>query len=150
MLHLPLLRAGIPYHSLRQNTLRHVTTGDEVALLSQANQGMISRDRRDGPSHQKRLAELAVTDLVSICQEAAKLFSQASLPLYPGADQHQLADDYVAQLSSTTGLPHTLCRANMEKIHRVLSQIDEIVDGLTRCMDPAIIDAGWDPYFDRL
>ena len=143
MLHIPLLRAGRPYHSLRQSALHHVSTGEPVATVSQANQGIISRDRRQGRDHQKELSNLSVADLTAICKRAAVLFGDETLPLFTGADDTQTPDEYVASLSATTGLPFTLCRANMAKIHHVLSEMDGVLDGLTRGMDPAIIDIGW-------
>ena len=143
MQHIPLLRAGRPYHSLRQSTLHHVSTGDPVATVSQANQGIISRDRRRGRDHQKELSNLSVADLTTICRRAAVLFGDETLPLFTGADETQTPDEYVTSLSATTGLPFTLCRANMAKIRHVLTEMDGVLDGLTRGMDPAIIDIGW-------
>jgi len=143
MLHIPLLRAGRPYRSLRQNILNHISTGEPVATVSQANQGVISRDRLDGQRNQQALSRLSVADLTAICSRAGRLFCEESLPLYPDGGQMQTADQYVTSLSATTGLPHTLCRANMEKIRRVLTEMEAVLDGLTRGMDTAIIDAGW-------
>ena len=64
-------------------------------------------------------------------------------PFSTGADETQTPDEYVTSLSATTGLPFTLCRANMAKIRQVLTEMDGVLDGLTRGMDPAIIDIGW-------
>ena len=54
----------------------------------------------------------------------------------------QSFDDYIRQLSGTTGMPQTLCRANAGKIHRVLDEMGIILAGLTRGFDLAILDRG--------
>ena len=63
----------------------------------------------------------------------------ASLPLGAGGER-QSPQDYVAMLSATSGLPHVMCRRNMEKIHAVFTQMPTILRGLTRGLDPAVID----------
>jgi acyl-CoA reductase-like NAD-dependent aldehyde dehydrogenase len=44
--------------------------------------------------------------------------------------------------SATTGLPESLCRANMQKNMFVLSNMDRILDALSRGLDPKILWAG--------
>ena len=64
---------------------------------------------------------------------AAELFAEDTLPL---GDEAQTPDDYVRQLSATTGLPHVLVRRNMEKIRGVLARAwTTVLAGLTRGLD---------------
>ena len=51
-------------------------------------------------------------------------------------------EDYVRQLSATTGLPHVLVRRNMEKIRGVLDGIEHVLAGLTRDLDLSVLDRG--------
>ena len=58
-------------------------------------------------------------------------------------DDAQTPDDYVRQLSATTGMPHVLVRRNMEKIRGVLADIETRASrGLTRGLDLSVLDAG--------
>jgi len=51
-------------------------------------------------------------------------------------------------LSLTSGLPHSLCRANMAKIYEVFTEMEGIVCGLTRGLDLGVIDEGLGTQFD--
>src|SRR5687767_8002289 len=127
MLHIPILRHGQPYTSVDQYEIIHHATGQPVARVSQANPGLISRDiaRMDHDI----LEQFRVRDLLAICKKAANEFMQSTLSL---GDGRQSFDDYIRQLSGTTGMPQTLCKNNAQKIHRVLDEMDVIVAGLTR------------------
>ena len=142
---IPLLRAGQPYRSLKVTELRHVATGEPVAEVSQANQGIITRDLLNARENQRALAASGADELIDICRRAADLFQTAALPVAGVEDGQPLhtPDDYISCLSATTGLPHTLCRSNMEKIRRVLAHMDEVIAGLTRGMNAAVLDEGW-------
>ena len=150
-MYIPLLRAGTPYRSLRATELQHLATGEPVAEVSLANQGIITRDLLDAPENQRALAALGTDELIDICRRAADLFQSAALPVGGVEDGQQLQspDDYVSCLSATTGLPHTLCRSNMEKIRRALAHTDEVIAGLTRGMDVAVLDEGWGVHDGR-
>jgi hypothetical protein len=74
------------------------------------------------------------------CRRAADRFLKGTLPL---GETSQTFDDYVTQLSATTGMPIAFCRGNAEKIHRVLHDIETVVVGLTRGFDLGVIDRGW-------
>jgi len=143
MLHLPLLRAGQAYRSLATVELRHIATGEPVARVSQANSGLISRDLRAISEHRRALQRLSVADLLRICAEAATLFVEAELPVDPIEGTTQSPDDYVRTLSSTTGMPHALARANMDKIRHVLAEMETVLAGLTRGLDLSVLDTGW-------
>ena len=138
MLHIPILRHGKPYESIDQIELVHHATGDPVAKVSQANAGLISRDvnRWDADV----LEQFTVKELLAMCKKAAELFMNGTLPV---GDSKQSFDDYVRQLSATTGMPYTYCRGNARKIHRVLDEMDAILAGLTRGFDLSILDKGY-------
>ncbi len=141
MLHIPLLRAGKPYRSLDAVPLPDVRTGEPVGEISQANTGLIARDLTlRAAASQRALQEIPVARLLEICRQAGRLFAEAELDL---DGRPQGPDDYVRQLSSTTGLPHALCRANMGKVRYVLDNMATVLGGLTRGLDLSVLDAGW-------
>ena len=141
-MHLPLLRAGQPYTSLDRLAVTHIATGQALAQVSQANRGLIARDLAAQERNHQALQALTVAELVAISQRAADLFLHAELPLGDGT---QTPDDYVAQVSATTGLPQSLARANMDKIHRVATEMPAVLSGLTRGLDLTILDDGPSP-----
>ena len=62
----------------------------------------------------------------------------------PVGDQKQSFDDYVRQLSSTTGMPHTLLPARTRRRSTARStRSTSIVAGLTRGFDLSILDRGF-------
>jgi hypothetical protein len=61
----------------------------------------------------------------------------------PVGDEAQSPEDFVHQLSATTGMPEALCRRNMTKIETVLKNMTAILDGLTRGIDLSALDSGW-------
>ena len=139
MIHLPLLRAGQPYTSLDRVQIAHIATGEPLVEVSQANRGLIARDLVDMDRNREALRQVAVAELIAICKRAAQLFSHGELPLGEGV---QSPDDYAVQVSATTGLPQTLARANMAKIHLVLDEMEAVLDGLTRGLDLSVLDGG--------
>ena len=141
MLHVPILRAGRSYRSLDTLTLPDVRTGEPVAQVSQANRGLIAKDLADMARSLRAVRSLGVARLVDICRRAADLFATAELPVDDGASQS--SGDYVKSLSATTGMPESLCRANMEKIRFVLERMESILAGWTRGLDLTVLDAGW-------
>jgi hypothetical protein len=140
--HLPILRKGKPYKSLDVATAVHYRTREPIAEVSQANLGLIRRDLLDQASARAALATLSFGELVAMSKRAAQLFLEATLPLDPFAGITQTPDEYVAQLSATTGMPHVLVRRNMLKVHGVLAQVDEVLGGLTRGLDLSLLDTG--------
>lgn len=139
MLHIPILRAGTPYASLKKSVVRDISSGEPLAEVSLANRGLIALDLAAAANHRQRLAGCSTGMLTEFCQRAAKLFMEGELPL---GDAVQSADDYVAQTSASTGLPRVLCRANMEKISTVLTSMKKVLDGLTRGLDMTLLDDG--------
>ncbi len=139
MIQLPLLRAGKPYTSLDQIDVSHIATGEPLARVSQANRGLIARDLDAMDKNRAELKALSVAELLRICKDAAALFSSAELPL---GEDTQSPDDYIVQVSATTGLPQSLARANMAKIHLVFDEMAAVLDGLTRGLDLSVLDTG--------
>jgi hypothetical protein len=140
MLHIPLLRKGIPYRSLDTVTLRHHRGGEPFVEISQANAGLIRRDLANQEVMRAPLAALTTGELLGICRRAADHFANGALPI---GDDEQSPQDYIEQVSATTGLPHALVRRNMEKIHSVLSEMSQVLRGLTRGLDVRVLDDGY-------
>jgi hypothetical protein len=120
---------------------RHFRTREPVAEVSQANVGLIRRDLLDEAQEGMRasLAAIPTRDLCALSRRAAALFAAETLPV---GDDAQSPEDYVRQLSATTGLPHVLVRRNMEKVRWVLDNVEGVLEGLTRGLDLAVLDAG--------
>ncbi len=110
MLHIPILRHGKPYESVDQVEIVHHATGEPVARVSQANAGLISRDiaRMDFDV----LEQFKVAELVAMCKKAGEWFISGTVPV---GNESQSFDDYVRQLSATTGMPTSYCRANAQE-----------------------------------
>ena len=141
LLHVPVLRAGKDYSSLARAQLAGHRDGRALAEVSQANAGLLRRDLERGPERARALRRVPVRRMLEICHEAGERFLHDSLPL--AADGPALSpEEHVALLSATSGLPHTLCRANMQKIHTVLTEMPGILRGLTRGLDLDVLDAG--------
>lgn len=146
MVHIPILRAGKPYYSLETTTLTHFETGEPAAVVSQANPGLIAHDLNRADQYKQILDQLKVKDLLEICRKASKHFAESNLPL---GENHQSPEEYVSQISVTTGMPQVLCRRNVEKIRFVLENMEEVLKGLTRGLDFAILDEGFGTQEDR-
>ncbi len=140
MLHIPLLRRGQPYRSLDVVRIPHHGTGQAYVEVSQANSGLIRRDLRNQRSAREALDCLSAAQLLTICREAADRFVGGTLSV---GEVPQTADDYVEQVSATTGLSHVLVRRNMEKIRGVLAEMKQVLDGLTRNLDLQVLDDGF-------
>ncbi len=140
MLQIPLLRAGASYTSLSRNSLSDVRTGEVVAEVSLANSGLIARDLGSTRENRLALEALSAGELLEISNRAAKLFMEEDLPL---GDTSQSPDEYLQQLSATTGMPQALGRANMEKIRFVMAEMETVLGGLTRGIEPEVLDQGW-------
>jgi len=138
--HFPALRAGREYESLDRATLASHRDGAPVASVSQVNAGILRRDLRGAPDRAKRLRAMPTAERVERCQAAARIFLEDPLPI--GGSHLQSPDEYVAALSQTSGLPHVMCRANMQKCALVMREMPTILRGLTRGMDPAVLDSG--------
>jgi acyl-CoA reductase-like NAD-dependent aldehyde dehydrogenase len=141
MLHIPILRHGVPYKSLDVVRVPHYRTHEPFVEISQANVGLIRRDLRPEVQAEARraLAALPFTRLLAQCREAADRFVNDTLSL---GEAMQSPEEYVEQLSATTGMPHVLVRRNMQKIAGVMTEMPTVLRGLTRGLDLSVLDAG--------
>lgn len=141
MIHIPILRHGVPYRSLDVIGIPHHRTRETFAEMSQVNPGIIRRELRDETQAEARaaLARIPFDRLLEICALAADHFLNDTLPL---GDAGQSPDDYVRQLSATTGMPHVMVRRNMAKIAGVMQEMRTVLRGLTRALDLSLLDAG--------
>lgn len=140
MIHIPILRAGRSYKSLSTVLVPHIKTGEPVASVSQANQGLIAKDLHEVDENRRTLEALSVSELLAICKEAAQFFAESELPV-DGTSQSP--DDYIHCLSATTGMPVSLCWRNLAKIRLVLEEVEAILGGLTRGLNLSVLDSGW-------
>ncbi len=140
MLHIPILRKGSPYKSLDVARALHHRTKEPFVEVSQANVGLIRRDLLDAADTRELLSRFTVEELLAICERAAAHFANDTLPL---GDAQQSPQDYVEQVSATTGLPCIMARRNMEKICTVLASMREVLAGLTRGLDLRVLDEGF-------
>ncbi|MEO8680424.1 MAG: aldehyde dehydrogenase family protein [Vicinamibacterales bacterium] len=142
MLHLPILRWGQPYRSVTQVVTPHFRTREPLVTMSQANVGLISRDLLRQADARARLQKIPIADLVAMAAQAADHFLNGTLPLDPEGGSTQSPQQYVEQVSATTGMPWSNVRRNMAKVHGVLSKVQEVLLGLTRGMDLSVLDEG--------
>src|SRR5688500_19344719 len=71
MLHIPLLRFGVPYKSVDVATTPHHRTREPFVEISQANVGLISRDLLKQAEARAALERYSVADLIGMCKAAA-------------------------------------------------------------------------------
>src|SRR5438132_7100769 len=140
MLNIPVLRWGKPYMSLEADNVIHFSTGETLAKVSQANPGLLAKDIRQALRARDVLCEIPVRDLIGMMKKAGELYRDATLTI---GDGQQSPDDFARQQSASTGLPEHMCKANMAKNHFVLSQMDRILDSLTRGLDLEILTRGY-------
>lgn len=143
MLHLPILRWGVPYRSVNQVVTPHFRTRQPFVSMSQANVGLIRRDLLKQAEARALLTAIPVADLVKMANRAAEYFLNDTLPLDPESGTMQTPQQYIEQVSATTGMPFSNGRRNMAKVHGVLSKVEEVLSGLTRGLDLSVLDAGY-------
>src|SRR5213595_1565157 len=140
MVKIPVLRWGQPYESLEFDKVVHSVTGEVLAQVSQANPGLLAKDMKRAQRARDVLREIPCRDLVQVMKKAADLYRDATLPMGDGV---QSPADFARQQSASTGLPEHMCQANMAKNHFVLSNMDRILDCLTRGLDLEILSRGY-------
>ena len=140
MLNIPILRWGQPYVSLEVDEVVHFSTGEVIAHVSQAGGGIIQRDMRKVDRARNLLRDIPPHELIERLVRAADFYVNGNLPLGDGT---QSADEFVYAQSASTGLPEHMCRKNMEKNAFVLQNMGEIIDALTRGIDPTIMARGY-------
>lgn len=137
---IPILRHGEPYTSLDVAIIPHHQTREMFVEVSQANAGLIRRDLRDQQMARATFARFSTAELVAMCRQAADYFLNETLSL--GTDP-QTPEDYVKQVSATTGLPHVMARKNMQKIRSMFAEMENVLNGLTRNIDWDVLDRGF-------
>jgi len=147
MIHIPALRFGKPYTSMEKATLVHHVTGEPVAEVSQVTGSQISRDLGQIERAHKELRRIPVRDILAMYKKAADYFLNASLPC---GDAELTFDQYVRNLSATTGSPVVFCDRNARKVHYVLSNIEEVIGGLTRGLPIEALDTGYTTASGRM
>src|SRR6186713_1138168 len=140
MVKIPILRWGQPYESLELDKVVHFVTGETLAQVGQANPGLLTKDMKKAQRARDVLREIPCRELVQIMKKAADLYRDATLPM---GDGQQSPDDFARQQSASTGLPEHMCKANMAKNHFVLSNMDRILDCLTRGLPLDILTKGY-------
>jgi acyl-CoA reductase-like NAD-dependent aldehyde dehydrogenase len=118
----------------------HFETGEVLAEVSRANAALVERDMRHARRAREVLREIPIRDLLAMLRKAADLYTRAELPLGNGT---QTPEQFVRMQSATTGMPEHMCRFNMEKNHFVLTNMDKILDSLTRGLDLEILSRGY-------
>jgi len=118
----------------------HHATGLPFVEISQANVGLIRRDLLAQDQMRAALLHLPVARLLEMTRAAAPVFLNDTLPL---GETTQSPDEYVQQLSATTGMPHVMVRRNMQRLASVMENAGDILRGLTRGLDPAVLDRGF-------
>jgi Aldehyde dehydrogenase family len=140
MIQLPILRYGEPYTSLDVSLVQHHRTHEPYVEISQANPGLIRRDLRDQAKAREELSSFSTAELVAMCRQAADHFTSNTLPL---GNEQQTPDDYIRQVSATTGLPYVMVRKNMTKIRSMLLEMENVLNGLTRNIHWKVLDQGF-------
>ncbi|MFM8379996.1 MAG: aldehyde dehydrogenase family protein [Planctomycetia bacterium] len=139
-MHLPAWRFGKPYESLERTTLVHFLSGEPVAEVSQVGGAIVGRDLQKAGQARAALLAIDPEEIVERLQTAGNLYAHGTLQV---GDAKQSPDDFVKQQSATTGLPESLCRANMQKNLFVLSNMDRMLDALSRGLPPEILWKGY-------
>src|SRR5213592_1450722 len=140
MVKIPVLRWGQPYESLELDKVVHFVTGETLAQVGQANPGLLTRDMKKAQRARDVLREIPIRQLVTMMKNAGELYKDATLPMGDGT---QSPDDFARQQTASTGLPEHMCKANMKKNHFVLSNMDQILDALTRGLPLDVLTRGY-------
>lgn len=140
--HIPALRRGRPYTSLDQAAIKDCRTGAVLGRMSMVNAGVVRKDLARIRESRAALAAIPTARLIEICASAADQFLNHALPIDAGGGT-QSPRDYVETLSASSGMPHVLVRRNMDKIASALINMRTVLDGLTRGLEPALLDRGF-------
>lgn len=141
MAQLAVLRWGRTYESLDTQPLVDFRSGERIADLGLATAGLVQRDLRQAARARAVLRDFTFDRLLEALTRAADTYMNGTVDL-PGGIR-QTPEEFVRAQSATTGIPHRLCRANMEKNYFVLTHMAEIVAALTRGLDPEIFRRGF-------
>ncbi len=140
MIELPAIRWGKPYESLEVDEIRHFYTGEPVARIHLVGSGIIQRDAKKACNARRALQAISPSELIDRCKKAGELFESGNLSV---GDSQQSPEDFIQQQSATTGMPVSMCRANVVKNAFVLKNIDKILDSLTRGLSLDVLARGY-------
>jgi acyl-CoA reductase-like NAD-dependent aldehyde dehydrogenase len=102
--------------------------------------GIVRRDAKKAKNARRALQAMSPAELIEKCKQAGELFESGTLKV---GDSDQSPEDFIQQQSATTGMPISMCRANVTKNAFVLKNIDQILDALTRGLDLNILARGY-------
>ncbi|NOY42811.1 MAG: aldehyde dehydrogenase family protein [Planctomycetes bacterium] len=140
MIELPAIRWGEPYQSLDVDEVVHFYTGEPVARVHTVGTGIIRRDAKKAKRARQALLAMSPAELIEKCKAAGELFESGTLAV---GDSQQSPEDFIQQQSATTGMPISMCQANVVKNAFVLKNIDQILDCLTRGLSLDILARGY-------
>lgn len=140
MIELPAIRWGEPYESLDVDEVNHFYTGEPVARVHAVGAGIIRRDAKRARDARRALQAMSPVELLEKCKVAGELFESGTLTV---GDSAQTAQDFVQQQSATTGMPISMCEANVKKNAFVMQNLDRILGCLTRGLDLNILAQGY-------
>ena len=143
MLHLPILRHGVPYKSLDVVRVPHHRTREPFVEISQANAGLIRRDLRAGRAGggAAALARMPFDRLLAMCGAG-----RGSFPERHAAARRRRSSRRRTTCSSCRRRPGCRtcwCGATCSKIASVMHEMRTVLRGLTRGLDLSILDAGY-------
>jgi acyl-CoA reductase-like NAD-dependent aldehyde dehydrogenase len=118
----------------------HFRTGEPIAKVSQAVAGIVGRDMRKAHYARAALREIGCGELIDRLKTAGEAYLNGNLPMGDGS---QTPDEFARAQSASTGLPEHMCRANMQKNYFVLSNMDRMLDALTRGLDLDVLSRGY-------
>ena len=140
MITLPAIRWGEPYESLGVDEIAHFYTGEPIAKVHTVGAGIVRRDAKKAKNARRALLVVPPAELIEIGKVAGQLFENGTLSV---GDSQQSPDDFVQQQSATTGMPISMCQANVAKNAFVLKNIDRILECLTRGLNLDILARGY-------
>ena len=142
--HFQAMRCGVPYSSLDVVEVKDVRTGATLAEVSQVNAGVPRRDLilagRGKTKPRSFFDPFTAKELIQKTKEAGEIYLQGEVEIEGYGAQN--AEAYIELLSGSTGLPKSLCRLNMEKVHYVLTHVEGVIEGLSRGLDLSVFDHG--------
>ncbi len=140
MIELQAIRWGESYESLEIDQVNHFYTGEPVAKVHTVGAGIVQRDAKKAKFARRALQAMSPAELIEKCKKAGELFESGTLTV---GDSQQSPEDFIQQQSATTGMPISMCQANVAKNAFVLKNIDTILDALTRGLDLNILARGY-------
>lgn len=142
MYQIPALCFGQKYQSLSVHKVADLGSGEALASLSLVLESMIATHcLREGRLEKafQTLQSIPVRERIRMSVLAADHFENATLPC---GEDTQTPAQYIEVLSRTSGLSHTLARANTGRICKALRDTELIMNGLTRGLPLDTFDTG--------